>query len=96
LEDQYKWVDVPNMPSFYAMALVDIDTNGRASECRLLEMEGTYDRDRLCEDLLKSARYSPARDPEGTPVRSVVTLEFRPRFLDVPLGYPIPAMDDDQ
>jgi hypothetical protein len=86
LGNKLEWADYfERMPNIYAMALVDIDTNGRASECRVLEMKGRYPRDRLCKDLLQSARYRPARDPQGSPIRSVVTLEFR-TGRDVPLG----------
>lgn len=48
-----------------------IGTDGRAAGCTLVESAGNFDLTGACRALSASARFEPARDPRGNPVRSV-------------------------
>ena len=58
--------------AYTAVFRLVLDNQGRPSECTLLEFAGNVDvEDDFCRALVHSARYTPARDPRGNPVRSV-------------------------
>ena len=57
--------------AYTAVFRLGIDTDGRVKDCTLLESAGNADLSRGCRILSRSARFSPARDSAGNPVRSV-------------------------
>lgn len=49
---------------------VDVTADGRAENCIITQSTGSLDLDEAtCADLVKRARFNPARDEHGTPVR---------------------------
>jgi hypothetical protein len=49
-----------------------VDEKGMPSNCKLIESAGNVDIEpTFCRAVLQSARYEPARDAGGKPVRSV-------------------------
>jgi len=59
-------------PGAYAAVFrLALDDAGRPTGCRLLESAGNVELAGACRGLMNRARYEPARDPRGNPVRSV-------------------------
>lgn len=65
--------------TFSALFRLVVDSEGRAADCRLVESAGDVDLSRSCRTLMSRARYVPARDAHGNPVRAVAVhlLDFR-------------------
>lgn len=66
--------------SYTAVFRLVLDTEGKPMDCKLLEFAGNVDiEDHFCRALVRSARYEPARNAGGNPVRSVAVhvLSFR-------------------
>jgi|GEM_PF-896560 len=57
--------------AYTAVFRLVVDSEGRASDCTLLESAGNIDLSSACRVLRSRARFEPARDPAGNPVRSV-------------------------
>lgn len=57
--------------SYTAVFRLLIDEQGRAAGCTLIESAGNVEFDRACRTLSSRARYEPARDASGDPVKSV-------------------------
>lgn len=57
--------------AFSAVFRLVVDEEGRAAECTLLESAGNVDLAGACRTLRSRARYEPARDRSGRPVKSV-------------------------
>lgn len=80
--DQQKWIDLPPMMTMgdgeglHAAILLDLDVSGKPTDCLVLELVGRLDRQRVCENLLQRARYEPARDPKGKPLRSIAVYDL--------------------
>jgi hypothetical protein len=61
--DQNKWLDLPPVMSMddgeglHAAILLDLNPAGKPTDCMVLELSGRLDRQRVCENLLKRARY---------------------------------------
>lgn len=65
-----------------------VETNGRVTGCRITRPSGNPELDaNTCRLIERRFRYYPSRDPEGRPVRAVVTATHT---WDVPKG-----LDDD-
>jgi hypothetical protein len=63
-----------------AVFRVSVGANGRATDCTVLESAGSFEIDRgACGALVRRARYEPARDPSGNPVRSVAIYRVEAR-----------------
>jgi hypothetical protein len=60
---------------YTAVFRMNVNENGRAEGCKLIEYAGNVPeaKTRLCNALMSSARFEPARDAAGKPVRSVFT-----------------------
>lgn len=59
-------------------ALIDVGTDGRASNCRIIRTSGNDEIDRTtCMIVTKRARYQPAKDATGKPVPAPYFLGFR-------------------
>ncbi|HZF93784.1 MAG TPA: hypothetical protein VEZ20_02820, partial [Allosphingosinicella sp.] len=56
---------------FTAVFRLAVGADGRASDCRLIESAGNVDLTGACRALAGRARYEPARDAAGNPIRSV-------------------------
>jgi hypothetical protein len=57
---------------FSAVVRMVVDEKGKPSDCKLIESAGNVEiAPTMCRALLESARFEPARDPGGKPVRSV-------------------------
>jgi hypothetical protein len=83
--DPLKWVDIPPIESMgndslHVAARLDLGVDGKATGCGVLEVSGRLDRAAVCKNLLERARYTPARDRHGTPVKTVVVYEFNDKF----------------
>jgi hypothetical protein len=70
---------------FSAVVRMMVDEKGVPSDCRLIESAGNVEiAPTFCRAVRQSARYEPARDPAGKPVRSVavhvLTFEVTVRF----------------
>lgn len=51
---------------------LDINEKGRADNCQILESSGSPELDETtCDILIKRARFKPARDEAGRPVRGI-------------------------
>jgi len=57
--------------AYTAVFRLVVDTEGRASDCTLLESAGNIDLSGACRVLRSRARFEPARDAAGNPIRSV-------------------------
>jgi hypothetical protein len=57
--------------AYTAIYRLVLDTDGRVTDCALLESAGNVDLGRGCAVLRRVARYTPARDAAGNPIRSV-------------------------
>jgi hypothetical protein len=57
--------------AYMAVFRLVVGTDGRASDCRVIESAGNVDLTGACRALSSRARYEPARDSSGNPVRSV-------------------------
>jgi hypothetical protein len=62
-----------------------VDETGKASDCKLIEFAGNVEiQPTICRALLQSARFEPARDRSGKPVRAlavhVLTFEIDVEF----------------
>jgi hypothetical protein len=93
--DSYEWLtardlgmlDVLASTEVAAVFRLEVGADGRATRCTLLESGGSMVvGPNACRSLVHRARYEPARDPRGNPVRSVdiysvaarAELDFRP------------------
>jgi protein TonB len=56
---------------FTAVFRLAVDAQGRASDCALIESAGNVDLTGACRALTGRARYEPARDAQGNPIRSI-------------------------
>lgn len=56
---------------FTAVFRLAVDTEGRASNCELIESAGNVDLTGACRALTGRARYEPARDAQGNAIRSI-------------------------
>jgi hypothetical protein len=80
--DQEKWMDMPPLLSMgdgegaHAAVMLDLDTAGKPTDCVILELIGRLDRQRVCKNLLERARYEPARDSKGKPIRSITVYDL--------------------
>ena len=80
--DQNKWLDLPPVMSMgdgeglHAAVLLDLDPGGKPTDCVVLEISGRLDRQRLCQNLRQRARYEPARDSRGKPLRSIAVYDL--------------------
>ena len=71
------FVALPGVTPFEFVALYWVGIDGRAEDCRLLKPSGDARFDtRFCSDLVAEARFKPALDREGRPMRA-------PQFEDV-------------
>jgi hypothetical protein len=57
--------------AFTAVFRLAVSPEGRASDCALIESSGNVDLTGACRALTGRARYEPARDAAGNPIRSV-------------------------
>jgi hypothetical protein len=57
--------------AFAAVFRLVVGTDGRARSCELVESVGNLDLQDACRALVHRARYEPARDARGNPVRSI-------------------------
>jgi hypothetical protein len=79
--------DLTGSGEFTVLFRMLVDERGAPSNCAVIEMAGNIPEAerRFCNTILRSARYTPAKDVSGKPVRSVavhvlsfrVTAEFR-------------------
>ena len=93
--DSYEWLTARDLGMLQVLAStavaavfrLEVGADGRATRCILLESGGSIAvGPGACRALVRRARYEPARDPRGNPVRSVdifsvaarAELEFRP------------------
>jgi hypothetical protein len=67
------FIPAPGRTGRFSIALrFDLGLDGRPERCQMLESTGVRDGGtQACEALMRSARYEPARDKAGRPVRSV-------------------------
>jgi hypothetical protein len=57
---------------FSAVFRMTVDEKGTATDCQLIESAGNVEiAPTFCRAVLESARYEPARDPGGKPIRSI-------------------------
>lgn len=83
--DRSKWVELPPLLSMgnaaiHAAVRLDIGLDGKPSGCGVLELIGRLDRQSLCRDLMQHARYRPALNPHGTPVKAVVVFVLNEQY----------------
>jgi hypothetical protein len=71
---------------YTAMFRMTVDETGKASACSLMEYAGNVPeaKTHLCNALMSSARFEPARDAAGKPIRSIfingITVETNTEF----------------
>lgn len=59
-------------------ALIDVDIDGKASNCRVVRSSGQKEFDKTtCMVVTKRARYEPARNAKGEPIKAPFYLVFR-------------------
>jgi hypothetical protein len=83
LGNSFAWIDYPSFgslhgpSSFYAAILLDVETDGRASACEVLDYKGNVGpkRESACKTLLARARFEPGRTADGKPVKSLYVYE---------------------
>ncbi|WP_066726525.1 TonB family protein [Sphingomonas pituitosa] len=71
-----------------------VDTKGVPDGCYITATSGFLQLDQhACAILLKRARFSPARDPAGTPIRAIYSNNFAWTSQDGPAPGEIPRID---
>lgn len=66
----YQFIATPPAPSDFAF-IYWVDATGRVDDCKLLKPSGNASFDAsLCDGLKQRARFEPARDADGNPIRT--------------------------
>jgi hypothetical protein len=80
--DPHRWVQPSRIPGAYQnnqfrlVGRLSLDPQGRPTKCEIVEAAfAEASKAAACRSLMERARYEPARDPAGRPVRAVVTLD---------------------
>lgn len=73
-DSQYRRISAGRLPRGSATATFRVNTNGRASGCRIVRSSSDPQVDAIvCEAITGFMRFSPARDPGGGPVAQDMT-----------------------
>jgi hypothetical protein len=80
--EPYRWLDTSRIPGafrndqFRLIGRLTLSPQGHPTKCEIIEASlNEAGKAAACRSLMERARYEPARDPSGNPVRAVVTLD---------------------